>query len=115
MFSVPLQPGESRGERLGELEGRSIKHILRSRGFSTARQFSQTLPSFSPGYEGTENMFYFFYKIIIFRLYKKKGNIRSAYIYYRLSFNMFHETLNSHNLEKAEHIFVFHSAMKIHF
>ena len=46
--------------------------------FSPAREFSQTLPSFSPGYEGTENMFYFFYKII-FRLNKKKDDIRSAY------------------------------------
>ena len=40
----------------------------RSREFSPAREFSQTLPRFSPGYEGTDNMFYFFYKIIIFYL-----------------------------------------------
>ena len=39
-------------------------------------EFSQTLPKFSPGYEGTENMFYFFYKIIIFRLTKEKDDIR---------------------------------------
>ena len=59
-------------------------------------------------------MFYFFYKIIIFRL-KEKDNIRSARVY----FNFFHETVNSHNLETANHIahviFVFHSAMKTHF
>ena len=42
MLFVPSQPGEN-------------------------QELSQTLPWFSPGYEGTENMFYFFYKIIIFR------------------------------------------------
>ena len=50
----------------------------RSRGFPPAREFSQTLPRFSPGYEGTENMFYFFYKIIIFCFNKEKDFIRSA-------------------------------------
>ena len=37
-----------------------------------AGEFSQTLPRFSPGYEGTDNMFYFFYKIIIFRFNEEK-------------------------------------------
>ena len=46
--------------------------------FSPAREFSQTLPRFSPGYEGTENVFYFFYKIIIFRLTKEKDDIYEA-------------------------------------
>ena len=46
------------------------------------REFSETLPRFSPGYEGTENMFYFFYKI--------KDDIWRAY-----------ETVNSYNLETA--------------
>ena len=58
-----------------------------------------------------ENMFYFFYKII-FRRNKKKDDKRDAYVY----FNFFHETVNSHNLETANHIahviFVIHSAMK---
>ena len=69
-------------------------------------------PRFPPGYEGTENMFYFFYKINIFRLNKEKDDIRSTYIY----FNFFHETVTSHNLETANHIahaiFVLHSAIK---
>ena len=30
-----------------------------SQGFSPARESSQTFPRFSPGYEGTEDMFYF--------------------------------------------------------
>ena len=58
-------------------------------------EFSQTLPRFSPGYEGTENMFHIFYKIIIFRLNKKKDYIRRAYLY----LNFFHETVTSHNLK----------------
>ena len=44
-------------------------------------------------------MFYFFYKII-FRRKKEKDNIRSAYVY----FDFFDETVNSHNLETANHI-----------
>ena len=92
-----------------------IKHVLRefgriweqisensrlSQGFSPAREFSKNLPRFSPGYGGTENMFYFFYKIIIFSLDKEKDDIWSVCVY--LSF--FHETVNSYNLETANHI-----------
>ena len=68
--------------------------------FLPAQEFSQALPRFSPGYEGTENMFYFFYKIIIFRINKEKDNIRSAY-------DFFHETVNSHNLETANHYILY--------
>ena len=59
---------------------------------SPARKFSQTLLRFSPGYEGTDNMFCFFYKII-FRLNKEKDDIRNAYVY----FKFFHETVKSRN------------------
>ena len=80
----------------------------------SANEFSQTLPRFSPGYEDMENMFYFFYKIIIFSLNKENDDIQSAYVY----FNFFHETVNSHNLKTANHIahviFVLHSAVKTH-
>ena len=62
---------------------------------SPARELSQTLPRFSPVYEGTDNMFYFFYKIIIFRLNKEKDFIRSPYMY----LNFFHETVTFNNLE----------------
>ena len=48
--------------------------------------------------------------IIIFRPNKEKDNIGSAYLH----FNFFHETVNSHNLEIANHIahviFVLHGA-----
>ena len=45
---------------------------------SLAREFSQTLPRFSISYGGTDNMFYFFYKIIIFNVKKDNDDIRSA-------------------------------------
>ena len=79
--------------------------------FSPALEFSQILPKFLPGYESTENMIYFFCKIIIFRLNKEKDDRQSAYIY----FNFFHETVNSQNLERADRIaqviFVLHIAL----
>ena len=43
-----------------------------------------TLPRFSPGYEGTENMFYLFYKTIIFCLNKEKDDTQSMYVYFNL-------------------------------
>ena len=66
------------------------------------------------GYEGMENIFYFFYKIIIFQLNKKRDNIRSVCV----KFYFFLETVNPYNLETANHItrviFVLHSAIKTH-
>ena len=60
-------------------------------------------------------MFYFFYKIFIFRFNKEKDELRSAYVY----LNFFHETVTSHNFgDRTNHIahviFVLHSAMKTH-
>ena len=63
---------------MGEFEGRSVKPRESVEGF-TAREFSQTLPRFSTGYGGTDNMFYFFYKKIIFSYNKEKDDIRGAY------------------------------------
>ena len=62
-----------------------------------------------------ENMFYFFYKIIIFHFLNKEiDDIQSVKVY----FNFFHEPVTCHNLETAHHIghviFVLHSTMKIH-
>ena len=78
------------------------------KGFSPAREFSQILPRFSPGYEGTDNMFYFFYKIIIFCFNKEKDYIRNAYVY--LNF--------SHLGDRGNHddnvIFVLHNTMTTH-
>ena len=47
--------------------------------FNYAQEFSQTLLRFSTGYGGTDNMLYFFNKIIIFIVNKEKDDIRSAY------------------------------------
>ena len=64
MFSVPSQPGEIRGERLGEIESRSVKKPETQSGVFTC---SRILTNIAED-EVRENMFYFFYKIIIFRL-----------------------------------------------
>ena len=52
---------------------------------------SQTLPGFSTGYGGTESIFYFFYKIIIFIVDKEKNDI----LYEAL-------IINSHNSETVK-------------
>ena len=63
---------------MGEFESRSVK----------------TRDAVDPSsYEGTENMFYFFYKIILFRL-NKKEDVRSAYVH----FHFFHETEDTQNM-----------------
>ena len=70
--------------------------IPASRVFSDLLSISsKRLPQISPGYEGTESMLYFFYKIFIFRFNKQHDDIRSAYVY----FYFFHEPVTSHNLE----------------
>ena len=58
----------------GRIREQISENPRRCRGFSPARECSQTLPRFSPSYEAMENMFYFFYKIIIFRLNKEKDD-----------------------------------------
>ena len=79
MFSVPSLPGENQGERLGEFE-------TRSRGFSPAREFSQTLSRFLLGYEGTGYIFYFFEKSILFSNLTKRKTIYKARLYSFISF-----------------------------
>ena len=46
---------------------------------SPAREFLQNLPRYSTSYGSTDNMFYFFYKIINFSLNKEKDDIQSAF------------------------------------
>ena len=67
---MPSESDENRDERLIEFESRS------------ALGFLQTLPRFTPGYEGTDNMFYFFSKIIIFKHNKEEDDVRSVYVSY---------------------------------
>ena len=86
---------------LMKTEARSLKtrdavedfHLL-------VHELSQTLPRFSPGYDGRENMFYFFYKIITFWLYKKKDDILNVFV----QFCFFYESVNSYNLETVRYI-----------
>ena len=63
----------------GRIQEQINENTRRTWGFSPAWEFSQTLLRFSTGYGGTENMFYFFYKIIIFSVNKEKDDIRSVY------------------------------------
>ena len=63
----------------GRIQEQISENSRRSRAFSPAQKFSKPLPRFSPGYEDMENMFYLFYKIVIFRLYKEKDNVQSTY------------------------------------
>mgnify|MGYP001795628253 CR=1 FL=1 len=97
-------------QMFGRIWEQISKNLRSSRGFSPFREFSQ---SFLPGYECTENIFYFFHNIIF--CLKEKIDIRSTYVYF---LNFFHETVKSHNLEAANHnahvIFVLHCAMKTH-
>ena len=58
----------------GRIREQISENPRRSQGFSPAREFSQTLPRFSPGYEGTVNRFYFYDRIIVFRLNKEKDD-----------------------------------------
>ena len=94
----------------GKIQEKISKNPRLSLEFSPARDFSQTLPRFLQGYEGTENMFYFFMKLFFSVLTKRKA-IYVAYIFYFTDF--FHETVNSQNLETTI-IFVLHGAMKTH-
>ena len=112
MFFVPSWPGENQGERLGEFESKSVK----TRDAVESFHLFENSPKLCRGFHHAmktrcSNMFYFYYKITIFRLNEKKDDIRNAYVH-------FHKTANSHNLETANHIphviFVLQSAMKTH-
>ena len=58
MLSVPLQPGKNSAMFVRILE--QVKSLDRSRVFTDLLSNSpKHSPRLSPGYEGTENMFYF--------------------------------------------------------
>ena len=61
------------------------ENLGRSRRFSHAREFSQTLSRFSPGYEGMENMFYFIMKLL-FSVLTKRRTIYEAHMNTLISF-----------------------------
>ena len=72
MSSMPSKPDENRGECFEEFKSRSVKTIMQLRVFICLRiltNFAEII------HEGIENMFYFFYKIIIFHLNKEKDDI----------------------------------------
>ena len=61
---------------------------------------------FSPGYEGTDHMFWFFYKIIIFCLKEKDIQIK-AHVY-----SLFFSQLGDSQSYCSRHFCAVHSAMK---
>ena len=69
-----------------------IEHVLRAFGrireqiSAPAREFPQTLPRFSPGYEGTDNMFYFFFTKLLFSDLTKRKTMYEARMYTLISF-----------------------------
>ena len=76
---------------MGEFESRSVKtrdavedyHMLKNSQVFTDLLLNSPnrSPRFSPGYGGTVNMFYFFYKIIIIDLRKRNiYNIQRAFV-----------------------------------
>ena len=94
MFFRPSLTGENLDECLWEFESRSPKIRNTVKGLQApAQEFSQTLPRFSPDYEVTASMFYFFHKITIFQHSKEKEDIQSVYLY-NIYFNFFHETVS---------------------
>ena len=101
--SRSLIAGKIQGKRLGELEKIS-ENPRRSRGFSPAREFSQTLPRLSPGYECTENIICFLYKLIIFLFNKDKARMYTLISVMKVGDSQPH----------CHVIFVLHSATKTH-
>ena len=89
------------------VENKIAQLETQSRVFTCSRIFTNF------AYEGTENMFYFFYKISIFRLNKEKDDIRSkrVFILQFLSRNCNFSQLGDRAKHIAHVIFVLHSAI----
>ena len=71
---MPSQPGDNQGERLGELESRLVKTQDTVESFHMLDLTLTNFAKVSTGYGGTDNILYFFYKII-FIVNKEKDNI----------------------------------------
>ena len=97
------------------LQNKTVKlNLRRSRGFSPAQKFSQSLQGFAPGYEGTVNVFYSFYKNCYLRYNKDKDKTRSAYLYIFIYFMKLSVLTTWREPNHVVHfIFVIYSAMKI--
>ena len=95
---------------MGEFESRSVKIRDGVEGFHLLDNSHKLCRGFHQAMKERRTYFISFIKLIFSVLTK----VQSVYAY----FNFFHETVNSHNLEKANHIahviFVLFSAMKTH-
>ena len=106
MFFVPSYPGENRGECLGEFESRSLRNLTLVRAFHQAMIARRT-------------RFISFINILFSVLTKRKTIYRYTKRGIHVYFNFFHETVNSHNLEREQTMllisfFLLHSAIKTH-
>ena len=89
MFSVPSQPGENRGERLGEFESRSVKIRDAVEGFHLLENSHKLGRGFQQAMEAGTTFFISFIKLLFSLLTKRKT------IYEAL-------TVNSHNSETVK-------------
>ena len=88
MFSVPSQPGENRGERLGEFESRSVKARDAVEGFHLLENSHKVCRGFQQAMDARTTCFISFIKL--FLLLRKRKTIYEV------------RTVNSHNSETVK-------------
>ena len=97
---------------MGEFDSRSVKTRDAVKEFQILENSEKLCRGFHQAMKARRTCFISFMKLLFSILNKEKYDIRSAYVY----FNFFLETVNSHNLETANHIvqliFVLESDMK---
>ena len=89
MFSVPSQPGENRGERLGEFESRSVKTRDVVEGFHLLENSQKLCRGFRQAMEARITCFISFIKLLFSLLIKRKTIYKAR-------------TVNSHNSETVK-------------
>ena len=89
MFSVPSQPGENRGERLGEFESRSVKTRDAVLGFHLLENSHKLCRGFQQTMEARKTCFISFIKLLFSLLTKRKTMYEAL-------------TVNSHNSETVK-------------
>ena len=100
MFSVPSYSYENQGECLGEFESGSVKTREAVDGFYLLEDSSKLCRGFHQAMRARKTCFISFIKLIFFVVTKRK-TIYEARMYTLISF---YETVNSYNLETANHI-----------
>ena len=89
MFSVPSQPCENRGERLGESESRSVKTQDAVEGFHVLENYHKLCRGFQQAMEAQTACFISFIKLLFSLLTKRKTAYEAR-------------SVNSHNSETVK-------------